>query len=289
MRNLTLKRTKSFVASLGTMKVYIEDPMSAEMTIQGVECRKLCELKNGEEKTVEISEDTARVYVIADKLSKNYCNEFYELPAGTDDIYLSGKNHFNPGAGNPFRFDGNTNEAVLQNRKKNGRKGLIILCLAMAIGIVIGTFVGKAVASAIFAESPKTFASNGMEITLTNEFREAEFEGFTVCYDSPNAAVFALKEPFSLAEGLENYTLEQYGKLVLANNGMEDFPLYPMGSNYCFEFTYTDPTTAETFYYVSVVYRSQDAFWLIQFAVPEENFDDYADTIQAWATSVTFQ
>lgn len=118
MRTLEIKRTKSFVGCAGTMKVYIEDPEVNDLVINGTPCRKLGTLKNGEEKKFSVGEQEAKVFVIADKLTKNYCNEFYKLPAGSEDIALSGKNHFNPGAGNPFQFDGQTDPEVLANRKK---------------------------------------------------------------------------------------------------------------------------------------------------------------------------
>ena len=76
MRNLTIKRQKSFVACLGKMKVYIEDPMANDLVIKGVYCRKLGDLKNGEEKTFQIGDNAAKVFVIADALSKDFCNEF---------------------------------------------------------------------------------------------------------------------------------------------------------------------------------------------------------------------
>jgi len=75
MRRLTIKREKSFVASLAKLKIYIEDPASDEIRINGTPCRKIGDLKNGEEKTFEINEQKAKVFVIADNLSKEYCNE----------------------------------------------------------------------------------------------------------------------------------------------------------------------------------------------------------------------
>ena len=63
MRNLTIRREKHFVASLATMKVYIEDPTANDLTINGVSCRKLGTLKNGEEKTFTIAEEAAKVFV----------------------------------------------------------------------------------------------------------------------------------------------------------------------------------------------------------------------------------
>ena len=125
MRNLTIQRRKTFVASLCKLKIYIEDPMSNEITINGVTCRKLGEIKNGEEQTFIIENNAAKVFVIADKLSKNYCCEFFQLPYGDADIYLTGKNKFNILNGNAFIFDNNDNEEVLAARKKNKIKGLI--------------------------------------------------------------------------------------------------------------------------------------------------------------------
>jgi len=87
MRNLTIKRTKSFVACLIKLKVYIEDPSSNEMKINNISCRKLGDLKNGEEKTFLIGDNAAKVFVIADSLSKGFCNEYYSLPEGQEDVF----------------------------------------------------------------------------------------------------------------------------------------------------------------------------------------------------------
>ena len=74
--------------------------------------------KNGEEKIFQIDEQEAKIYVIADKLSKNYCNEFYQLSAGQEDVFLSGKNKFNLANSNAFRFDNNESEENIANRKR---------------------------------------------------------------------------------------------------------------------------------------------------------------------------
>ena len=142
MRKLTIKREKSFVACMGKFKVYIEDPTANDMKIKGVNCRKLGDLKNGEEKSFEIGESAARVFLIADSLSKGYCNEFYRLSEGDGDVYLTGKCHFNPAAGNAFRFDGVNDPEVLANRKKATQKGIIVLVVACIVGFVVGFFIG---------------------------------------------------------------------------------------------------------------------------------------------------
>lgn len=142
MRTLTIKRTKSFVACLVTMKVYIEDHSSNEIVINDIPCRKLGQLKNGEEKTFEIDNEAAKVFVIADKLSKNYCNDFYEIPYGEDDISLTGKNQFNIATGNAFRFDNNPSQAALSNRTRGTNKGAVVTIIALVVGAIIGAIIG---------------------------------------------------------------------------------------------------------------------------------------------------
>ena len=82
MRNLTIQRVKSVVACMGRMQVYIEDPARGGLTINGVLCRRLGELKNGEERTFPVEETAVKVFVIADQLSRNFSNDYFQLPAG---------------------------------------------------------------------------------------------------------------------------------------------------------------------------------------------------------------
>ena len=145
MRNLTIKRKKKSVACLVKMKVYIEDAQSNELIISGVPCRKLGDLKNGEEKTFEIGENAAKVFVIADTLSKDYCTEFYQLSEGQDDIVLTGENYFNPANGNAFRFDNNNSAEVLAARKKGNKKGTVILVIAIIVGFIIGFAISSGI------------------------------------------------------------------------------------------------------------------------------------------------
>lgn len=138
MRNVIIKRNKSFVGCLSKLKVYIEDYTYGETKIGGVPCRKLGTLKNGEEKAFLIPDNASKIFVIADSLSKNFCNEFYNLPEGQYDIYLSGQCRYNPASGNAFRFDGVTDESVIKNRKKGTKIGIVVLILAIIVGFIIG-------------------------------------------------------------------------------------------------------------------------------------------------------
>lgn len=279
MRNLTITRTKSFVGCLGKMKVYIEDPCG-DTTISGVVCRKLGDLKNGETVTFPIGEEAARIYVIADQMSRNYSNDCYPLEAGTEDVVLTGKNHFNPGAGNPFRFDGVTDETVLANRKKGGRKGILIIVIAAIVGFCIGTGRTRVV-------KPRDFTVDNMTITLNSEFREVSYEGFTQCYESSNTGVTVLKESYAQYPVLKDYTLSEYGDAVIWSNGLTDSILTPHEDFLYFTYTATDDA-GNTFGYLATVHQGTDGFWLIQFSTLAEDYAGMESRFLELAGSVSF-
>ena len=287
MRNLTIRRNKALAASLVKMKVYIEDHSEHELTIAGVPCRKLGDLKNGEEKTFSITDEAVKVFVIGDKLSRNAYNEFYPIQAGTEDVVLSGRNYLNPFSGNPFRFDGVTDEAVLKNRKKGSRTGIIIMVAAVLLGLIGGSIGGLRAVSTV---EPKTFSEEGLSITLTNKFFDVVLDGYTAAYGTDEVVVLTLKESFSLMAGLEDYTLREYGELIIEANGMAgSVTLQERDGMPYFTYQYANPETKEIFDYTIVLFKSDDAFWTVQFATPVSLTQAYEQSIFQWASSVTFE
>lgn len=289
MRNLTVKRTKSFVGCLMKMKLYIEDPLFPETTINGVPCRKLGTLKNGEEKTFEIEEQAAKVYVVADSLSRGFCNDFYEIPDGAEDIFLSGQNKFNPATGNAFRFDNNDNPEAATNRKKGVRKGVVVLVIAFIVGIVFG--IGSVIVEEFFEKvTPKDFSVDGLTVTLTEEFRRYDMtQKYDATYGSRDVSVFVLKEEFSPAEGLGDYTLEEYAALLMEVNGRSDATLKQENGLTYFTYDNLGNDTSTVYRYVTYVYKAGDTFWMVQFAVEIDLYEEYAEKIAVWASSVTFE
>lgn len=287
MRNLTIYRQKSFVASAAKMRVYIEDPTFGDVEINGVPCTLIGVLRNGQESTFSIGTEAARVYVVADKLSRGYCNDYYPLPEGEEDIYLTGKNHFNPFAGNSFQFDGVTDELVLENRKKNKNKGIVVLIAALIVGLALGFFVTRLAMKD--AAPAKDFSAGGLTITLTEDFTQIPADGFALYCESPDVAMFALKEDFFLMPGAEDYTVEEYADLVFQNNPMAaTAQLYTEGTLTWFEYSYTNTTEALDYRFFVFIFKSDDAFWMLQFATPEALAEEKADGIIEWAKSVSF-
>ncbi len=282
MRNLTITRRKSFVGCIMKDQVYIRDEQAKEITIDGVPCRKIGDIKNGESKTFQIDEGEQQIFLIVDKTSKDHCNACVTIPEGQEDISLSGIHKFYFGS-NPFRFDGvQLTEEQLAKQKKNNRKGAVIMIAASIIGLAIGLFLSRGLFGAEKA-SPKNFTKDEFQITLTDAFEPTEVEGFFSFYRSKSAMVFTVREEETL---FGDITLEEYGDLVLKANGRTGIKANQEDGFIWFE--YTDTPEEQEIYYLVVCCRSEDAFWIVNFATPATNRGQYKETFLNWATSIKF-
>lgn len=288
MRQLTIRREKSFVGCLVKDKVYIEDPYAGDTVIGGVSCRKLGDLKNGEDKTFIIGDEAARVYVISDKLSKDFCNDFFILPAGEFPIFLAGKHLYNLASGHAFRFNGNDNPEALANRKRGGRIGIIVLIAAVIVGFLIGFF------SNVWEEPPqdKTFSAAGMSITLTDAFEESEMEGYTAMWESNDVAVVVLKEPFNtLTEVMPkpaSASVEEYLRLLIEHNGVGG-DVEMVDGLFRYYYDWTNDEEGQTYRYYTYAYKTDDAFWMVQIVMSKESLEYYEEDVSRWAQSVIFR
>ena len=285
MRNLTIRRRKVYSGCLAKAKIYIEDPENSELTIGGTPCRKLGQLKIGGELSVPIGNETTKIYVIADKLSKEYSNEYYQLPEGEEDVVLTGQFQMTPG-GSMYRFDENESAGIQKSRKKNSTVGVIILILALALGIAAGRIISGGVTKNR-NQTAKEFSSQGMTVTLTKEFKEDSVMGFDASYRSKDVYVLALRERFEEAEGAEKLSLEEYGKIILEVNELPDVQIDSFGGIPGFEYDYDDDD-GQTYHDRTYLYKTDDSFWMIQFITFKESFAKYESAFGKWAASVRF-
>ncbi len=161
-----------------------------------------------------------------------------------------------------------------------------ILLIAITLLILIGT-VGCA-SSAVDGEE-KVFSSDGIKITLTDAFKKTSIENYTVCYDSKDVAVFVLQEKFDLLEGLSDYSIDDYGQAsITVNTAAEGATLKKTDGLTYYDYTYENTEKNITYYYFTVLYKASDSFWMVQFATPEENKDDFTPKFIEWAKSVEF-
>lgn len=176
-----------------------------------------------------------------------------------------------------------------QNGGQGGRRWLWIATLVLIL---------LAAASPIFTAldekndlpqgdgSPQEFSAEGMTITLTNDFISSEADGYTLCYDSEKVAVLALREEFALQEGAEDYTLVEYGELVIQTNKLET-ALEVQNGIHCFEYEHA-ASKKETYHYLVTLFKTDDAFWMVQFITLTENTEDLRPSFLEWAGSISF-
>lgn len=290
MRTLTVTREKHFAGCLGTIKFYVEDANAPDIHISGLPCRLLGKLKNGETASWLIDCGALRIFALADRASQSYCRDQYAIPAGEEDLTLCGRCHFNPANGNAFLFAGNTDKTALELRKKGSRRGWIVLLAAILVGFLLGIFVISPLLRGVTPDSakPMTFSTAGLQIILTEEFSpDPTMEGFTVCYLSPRVAVFALQEPFSLAEGFGELTAAEYGELVreALPHDTETVSTEEDGLLYL---TYEADVEGDRFFYFNTLHKTGDAFWQVCFAMPVQFADALRDEVVSWAKSIRF-
>ena len=280
MRTLTIKREKSFVGSLATMKVYLEDQLSPELTLNGIPCRKLGTLKNGEEQSFLIADNAARLLVAADKISASYTSTCIQLPEGTENLQYTGKNRFNLLRGNPFRFDGA--EEIQSDHKKMNVTGLYVLIAAILVGALLGY---RLVSAAFSKEEDKVFQKDGIQITLTDAFSESDETGdFLYAFGSKKAAVLISREDYAEAE---DFPLEEYAELLA-----ESAPVTPkpevQKENGLIYLQYTVEVEGKNTCYFVPVYQTKGAFWIVNFACRDVLYEKLRPSFEKWASSVTF-
>lgn len=134
----------------------------------------------------------------------------------------------------------------------------------------------------------QTYESNGFKITMQEGFTEKSLASATVYLESIDSIVTALKEEYTLlkAVGLDkDSTVEEYLTLVNANN-LSDYEIKTDGDlKY---FTYESTVSGKTFYYLATAYKSDDAFWLINFAAEKTNKEKFEPLFLKWAKTVEF-
>lgn len=288
MRNLVIKREKSFVGCLGKFKVYIVDPSSNDLKINKEPCRKLGTLKNGEQAVFQIPDDEVKIYIIADKYSKSFCNEFVRIPAGETDAYLLGKCKCSPFLGNPFRLDGQVNDEIKANRRRARKVATAFYLTCFIIGLIIGFCIGLFSDKAL--TKPETFETDGMTITLIQEFVEVPYNGFAATYETDDMLVAVTKETKPLSTDLKDITLDEYAELLISGqeeDGIVCSDLLTENGLKYFEYQVADGDG--TYYYRDYVYETQDAFWHITFICSNEtSWVANITSISEWAQSVTF-
>lgn len=176
-----------------------------------------------------------------------------------------------------------------ENFKPVGRKRKIAaLITAILASMMAGFFIGVVATSTPVKD--QVFTAEEMKITLTTEFQKEEINGFIASYSTVDVAVFVSKAGFDQEPDLANYTLAQYAQKVYEFNG-HDVPkgVQTKGNLTFYEYQHKNTDDGITYCYFTYVYKTSGGFWMVQFATPEMEVENYRADITAWAKSVEFE
>ena len=121
------------------------------------------------------------------------------------------------------------------------------------------------------AAKPKVFSKAGMSITLTEAFTEKVNEEMTAYYESKYVIATCLKEEYASFGITEDFmTLDEYADTVIEVNNITADVVNEDDLTY---FRYDKTVEGGDASYLGFVYKTSDAFWLIQFGCETKFFE----------------
>lgn len=139
-------------------------------------------------------------------------------------------------------------------------------------------------------ESSRVFSASGASITLPSNFYEKEQVGFTACFMNDKAIILLLKEDEDVindaGHNFNTLTLGSYAELILQNNSLDSDIEDVDGLT---TFFWEKSIGGKDYYYLGVVFKSDDAFWFFQFCCEAKNKDTYYEKFIEWAKTITFE
>lgn len=287
MRLLTISRAKSFTLS-GRFYAAIGDD-NGDIKINGVPCRIVGRLKNGGELSFEIPDGEVCVYVFETKHSREYTYDMYRVPAGEDDVTLTGSSYFNAATSSSFRFDNNETDEAVGNREKAAAKAVGALARNRLIGLMIGAAVILLfvfILWLILGDKPKTFRIKDASITLTDKFTldEESADDYYSCISGKYAVCEIFKadpEMIGSADEAEEKLISQYG-LKSVNRVNKD------GLRY---FTCSDDKSggADQTYFDMIFIFEKNGVYIVWFMTPESNAENLAPDFIKFAKTFTIE
>ncbi len=123
--------------------------------------------------------------------------------------------------------------------------------------------------SPLHAEIAVHHFGNEFRLGISQDFHTVEVEGYTGAYEAGEAAVLVLRESKTDCATAGITTLSEYVSAVMKNSDVSERELKNQYGVPYFEATSSGITV------LSVMYETEDAFWLISLAAPEKSYGAY--------------
>ncbi len=293
MRQVTIKRQASVNGFFQSLCLYVEDAEQGTDEVCGVRCRKLFNIKSGEERSFEIGDDDVRIFAVEGQSVDESTVTEYPIAAGNDDLFIGAKYQ---SVGKTVRFKFlfciTVSNRFSIDRARAKKKKLIIafstvLCLAIAI------FLCFQFRSCLLPASmrPIDFEVEEMTITLTKSFVVDERDNsnyYTKSFLSMDCWVGAIREGYDEYPSLEDVSTYEYCEMIKSANGNTTSKIEARDelTYFVFESYISQSKTTHTVYLFA--YKSDNAMWFIQFATLKQDVEKWEDYFFEWAESVRF-
>ncbi len=179
-------------------------------------------------------------------------------------------------------------------------KGKIIHLLLIAV-ILCSAFTGCEIFNAnaeaptegskgkdiVFAEPTyKTFSVDGIVLKLPDSFQKAVVDGRTGFYDK-NSAVLLAGDVFTAHPSLPGMSLDEYGNAIISGWNV-DAEIKIIDGLYCFEYETVEADSTTKYNYFVVLYKSNQAFWIVEFATEFWRASALRPKFISWAKMIEF-
>ena len=286
MRTLTIKRHNSVVSTTKSAKIYVDNSSTVDLVINGIPCRKIGEVKNGEEQSFLISEnEQGKVFIVNDdKQTETKC--VWDIAAGYDSVYLTCKAVKDSAGKSVFVFDSATDgDGDIESEKDNSKQRLKNIIIAVSFCALI------ALVALIIMDKNDTpdnyiFTTEGMTIVLNEGFTPTGVEDAVICYSSSDVNITTYKDSFEGNPDAKIMSVADYANALIKDANITADVKTKDGVTY-FEYQ-KEGTDGKLYKYYVSVYKTETAFWNVEMRTYENVYNDHVESFETWAKSVSF-
>lgn len=146
--------------------------------------------------------------------------------------------------------------------------------------LLIAVFVFSACSA-----TPETFKVDALSIDLTSAFErdDSASEDQDAVFISNDLIVTVLSESFNRLGVDDSFTRDDYAELAIMTNGLNSTVMHKDQYTY---FIYEASANGEDYKYLATVFKSDSAFYMVQFAALSSDFEPLLEDIWEYIESV---
>ena len=274
MRRITLI-PKGVVFVNNKPSVYINFP-EGDTVFDGVSCKKVGSLSFCSQLTFDAQNEACEIFLVFENGSDTPELVKYQIPEGQSDVEMnvSGKSITD------ISFSNYERRSNIFSRMDGGKRVLLIIAAVVVFIILIHGLSHTNNFLRSISKIPETFETDDMNITLSRAFVKIRQEDFYAFYMTRTCSVIITKESFENIPELKNVDFDEYCEMCIkANPAVTPTLINKDGLTY-FVF---EQQWEELYKYHVYVYRTDDAYWLVQFSTKAADYNYLSDCYNEWA------